>query len=256
MVGVNTIDVVSSRTQNCESCLALKILKCEGFWEFYSNSYIQCFNYYYFISSLEPRSCSDGGDIAFILDSSGSLGPRLYQKQKEFVKDVMKKLMNKCKQLNAGVVIFSTEAFVKQYFYQKFSLEKFNSVIDSLPFLRGFTRIDKGLLLAGNRIFSTVAGLRLHVSKVAILTTDGKQTKGPDTVSLYEASEPLKRKGVRVLAVGIGSYIDVHELTEVTERNEDVFLVKRFSLLFGLVDKLVGNIVSAIGKHRIIFKKV
>ena len=215
--------------------------------------YLIIIYYYYFILFLDPRSCSDGADIAFILDSSGSFSRRNYLRQKMFVKNVMTKLMNKCKQLNTGVVIFSKNANVIVTFSQKLNLEQFLVTIDGLPHLRSVTRIDKGLLLAGNHVFSTFAGSRLHVPKVAILTTDGRQTKGPDTVPLYEASEPLKQKGVRVLAVGIGSYIDVHELIEVTERNEDVFLVKAPSALFGLVDTLVANILLAIGKPCIIF---
>ena len=165
----------------------------------------------------------------------------------------MYKLGNKCTQVNAAVVLFSTRASVQLHFSKKFKLELFNSVIDRLFHERGITRIDKALLLTASSVFTALAGSRPRVPKISILITDGKNSPSPDNVPLSNASEPLRQKGVRIFAVGIGKHVDLQELLEITERKEDVFLVTSFFSLLGEVDRLVTNIWWAIGKYRISF---
>lgn len=195
--------------------------------------------------------CGEGAEIAFLVDSSGSIARKYYKMEKTFVKKIVYKLGNKCAQLNAAVVLFSISASVKLTFSKKFNLDYFNSVIDSLVHERGVTRIDKALLLTASSVFTALAGSRPRVPKIAILITDGKNTASPDTVPLSIASEPLKQKGVRIFAVGIGKAVALQELLEITGRKEDVFLVNSFSSLLGEVDRLVTNIWWAIGKYRI-----
>ena len=186
-----------------------------------------------------------------MLDSSGSIGRRNFLKQNTFVKEIMYKLGNKCTQLNAAVVLYDHVAYLELTFSKKFNLDYFNSVIDNLPLKRGFTGIDKALLLTASSVFTALAGSRPRVPKIAFLTTDSRNTPLPDTVPLRIASEPLKQKGVRIFAVGIGKGVNLQELLEITERKEDVFLVNSFSSLLGEVDSFVTNILWAIGKYQI-----
>ena len=205
----------------------------------------------FFFSGSSP--CGEGAEIAFILDSSGSLGRRGYKIQKTFVKEIMYKLGDKCTQLNAAVVLFSNRASVQLDFSKKFNLELFNSVIDRLFYTQGLTRIDKALLLTASSVFTALAGSQPRVPKISILVTDGKNSPSADNVPLSNVSEPLRQKGVRIFAVGIGEGVDLQELLEITGRKEDVFLVNSFSSLLGEVDRLVTNIWCAIGKYRISF---
>ena len=60
----------------------------------------------------------------------------------------------------------------------------------------GRTRIiGKGL----EQVHSKVSA-RSGIPKIVIVLNDGRQTKDPDAKDLKEASEPLRRAGVRVLA--------------------------------------------------------
>ena len=197
----------------------------------------------------ESSLCSEGADVAFILDSSGSLGRTNYERQKIFVKDTMKKLAEKCNLLNGAVVLYSTTARVGINFSHSFNLEFFNVQIDKLPWYMRYTRIDKGLRVAANDVFTTRTGSRPDAPKVAILTTDGSLTRRPDTVPLANASESLKQKGVRIFAIGVGRNVALDELFQITERIEDVFLFNTFSSLIREVDSLVPKILKAIGKY-------
>ena len=76
--------------------------------------------------------------------------------------------------------------------------------------------------------------------KIAILITDGEQTKTSDSKRLRRASKPLRRAGVRVLAVGVGSGTDLDELRLVTESDDDVVVAQSFANL--LVQ--IGNLTS------------
>ena len=112
-------------------------------------------------------------------------------------------------QSRAALVLYSDSAFVKAGFDQYPTLEEFHKSVDDLPYENGFTRIDLALEKANQEVFPQA---RKGVPKIAILITDGKQTKAADSKGLREASEPLRRAGVRVLAVGIGSDVDSDEL--------------------------------------------
>ena len=61
----------------------------------------------------------------------------------------------------------------------------------------GRTRIGKALELVHSKV---LVSARSGIPKIMIVLNDGRQTKDPDAKDLKEASEPLRRAGVRVLA--------------------------------------------------------
>ena len=145
-------------------------------------------------------------DVAFILDSSGSIGRTNYLKQKEFVKQVARSFGVAPGQSQAAMVLYSSTASVQARVGQYATAEEFAKAVDALPYERGRTRIDMALDLASTDIFPAA---RPGVPKIAILITDGKQTQAKDAKDLKVASDPLRKAGVRVLAVGIGSGVGV-----------------------------------------------
>ena len=132
------------------------------------------------------------------------------------------------------MVLYSTSASVQARFGQYGTLEEFEKAVDDLPYERGVTRIDKALKLTATEIFPEA---RPGVPNIALLITDGQQTQASDAKGLKEASEPLRKAIVRVLAIGIGSGVDPDELRLVTE---NVVVAKGFK---DLLLKL-GNITS------------
>ena len=89
------------------------------------------------------------------------------------------------------------------------------------------------------------SGARTGVPKIAVLKIDDKQMKAADAKGLKEASTPLRKAGVRVLAVGIGSGVDPDELRLVAGSEEDVVVAADFA---DLLLKL-GNITSQTCQH-------
>ena len=134
-------------------------------------------------------------------------------KQKNFVKEVAKSFGLAPDHSQAAMVLFSTSASVQARLGQYATTEEFAKAVDALPYERGVTRIDRVLDLAATDIFPEA---RVHVPKLALLISDGSQTPAADSKGLREASEPLRKAGIRVVAVGIGGGVSRGELQLVT----------------------------------------
>ena len=186
--------------------------------------------------------CESGPDIAFILDASRSIRP-YHREIQGFVRAATKKILMKCTKLNAAIVLFGDEAAVVKNFSQKFNLSEFLSALHgAVPVSGSRTMTHEGLRVTSEKVFPFS---RKNASKIAILISDGRQTPPYNS---SEAARKLKEQGVRLFAVGIGSSIDLHELKQLTEREEDVIFMADFYGIFLLINVLVRMVIKAVGK--------
>ena len=197
---------------------------------------------------VEPPPCDAPADVAFIIDSSGSIGRGNYLKEKAFVKAIAKSFGVAPGQSRAAMVLYSNAASVQARFGQYASLAEFESAVDQLPYERGRTRIDKALDLAASDVFPEA---RPGVARIALLITDGKQTEASDAKGLREASAPLRKAGVRVMALGVGSGVDADQLRLITETDEDVLLADDFDNLLLKLRNLTSKVCELAGKKQI-----
>ena len=197
-----------------------------------------------FLSSANfaEMPCNGAVDVAFIIDSSRSISIQNFNKEKDFVKKAALKLGLAPEQSRAALVVFSASAKVEARFGDYPTLERFQAALDNLSHqLGGWTRIDKALITAAE-VFQKA---RSDVHKVAMLLTDGKQR--PENADLVTASEPLRKAGVQVIAVGITNDANRSELISVTQNEEDVIMAKDFE---DLQDKLSSITSKACGKYQ------
>lgn len=73
--------------------------------------------------------------------------------------------------------------------------------------------------------------------------TDGKQTLDDETSDLttdilFEAVQPLKEKGIRVISLGIGPNTQLFDLLTLASTDNDVYLAQDFTELKNLVAEL------------------
>ena len=170
-------------------------------------------------------------DIAFLLDSSGSISLTNYQKMKDFIKAVAGSFSIGPGETFAGVILYGSDATTVIRFADHFSNVNFNNAVDNLPYLQGETRIDKALQLAYSELLTNRGGVRPGVAKAVVLLTDGRQSPAPDRTDLKEAAAPLLSTGVRIFAVGIGNDVDKRELQLIVEKPEDVIVAESFDEL-------------------------
>ncbi len=186
--------------------------------------------------------CRARADVGFIVDSSGSLR-REYGKEKLFVKSLAYRFGLSAEGCHAGVVRFSHKAEVRMRFAEKNTVTEFNNDIDNMPLWGYTTRIDEALRVAYNDLFQLRYGMRMGVSKVVFVLTDGKQTNAVGAVSPAKAILPFHKSNIKVVVIGIGSRINKNELKSMVKSEKDVYFAKNFDELIS--SKFVDDITAA-----------
>ena len=182
------------------------------------------------------------------MDSSGSISRTNYLKEKAFINAVAQSFGISKSQSRAALVLFSNSASVQIRFQDHASTSSFQAAVDLLRHERGRTRIDRALQVASKDVFPFA---RKDVHQIAFVITDGEQTQESDTEDLKVASEPLRKAGVQVLALGVGSGINPDELRLIVERDEDVLIAKNFQELLERVGSLIKSTCYLAGKRRL-----
>lgn len=118
---------------------------------------------------LSDKECRTVVDIAFIIDSSGSIGLTNWERMKRFLKALVSKLDVSPSATQIAAVSYSTNPEVVLRFSGFQGTVQVNQLLDRMRFQRGFTYTDKALLLADRILFQTSTGMRLRVPKVSKL---------------------------------------------------------------------------------------
>ena len=182
-------------------------------------------------------------DVAFLVDSSGSMDSKGYQKQKTAVK-VLANSLDLSLSGRAALILYSNSASIKARFGQYDSNEVFQNAVDQLPHEKGRTRIDLALVTARRQIF---VDNRRGAAKVAVILTDGKQTPDPNAKGVRELSRSLRRDGVRLLAIGVEPGVDPKELRSMVGRDDDLVLTSSFDDLLLQIRNLSRMLCSVAG---------
>ncbi|KAH9505738.1 Collagen alpha-4(VI) chain [Bulinus truncatus] len=186
-----------------------------------------------------PFKCRTIADVIFVVDSSGSIGPTNFKKQLSFIANIVASFNVGADDVRIGLVVFSTNAeiwFDLRKYSDLLSLQK---AILNVPYEGEATYTDKGLrLISSADMFNKNKGGRNNAPDVVIVLTDGQSTN--PTGTLTEAMK-LKSQGVKMLSVGISSYIQKSELLSLASSPEYFFEADDFdtlsSILGGFVEK-------------------
>ena len=113
--------------------------------------------------------------MAFLVDSSGSIGRRRWPLMINFLKEVTNVFNVGPDGSHIAVIAYSTSAKLEFTFNTlsgaQITAEEYGKLIDKIGFQRGFTYIDKALIMADEQVFITNAGMRPGVSQVRNCTT-------------------------------------------------------------------------------------
>ena len=167
-------------------------------------------------------------DIAFLLDSSGSITPTEFQQAKDFIELMANSFLKNKVGSRVGLIQYSIVPTINARFSDGLTSDQFRSVLDKVVREGGYTRLDRALLLAGEKLFSDEEGMRKDIPKVLVVITDGINTDAPDFTPLDTAVAPLRRAGVRVFIVSIGNKEGREELYLLTQQRQDLYHVKTY----------------------------
>ena len=157
-------------------------------------------------------------DLAFVFDSSDTIGVGALGDAKMLVKKMVKGLELGADESRVALVVFADKVEVKARFSENLSVKQFQDMVQNMKSIGSRTRIDKALVET-KQVFKEG---RDDVYKIAVVLTDGIQSEDHDTKSLLSTSEPLRRAGVRVIAVAIGTRASKGRLRLMTDSMDDV----------------------------------
>merc|ERR1711931_247945 len=150
--------------------------------------------------------CTSVADVAFLLDSSGSLRTE-YHKEKAFLKRVVATFGLSEDGFRAGVVTFSHGADISIKFDDHYDSDSFNRAVDDIPLVGSITRIDLALQKT-EELFTKDNGARVYASEFVVLITDGSQTALPGAADPCALTDQMRREGKTVIVMGIGPETD------------------------------------------------
>ena len=123
---------------------------------------------------ISSGPCLQQADLVFLVYGSGSIGATNFQKQKDFLKQVVGKLNVGTNNVHVGLMEFSN------YPSMEFPLSKYTSRgdvmtgIDNMNYMGGGTNTADGIKSMTSQMFSQSSGARSNVPRIAIVITDGK----------------------------------------------------------------------------------
>ena len=109
-------------------------------------------------------------DIAFVVDSSGSIGRTNWERMKRFLKALVSRLDVSPSAAHIAAIAYSNSPVVVMRFNGVQDTNRINQLLDAMSYQRGFTYTDKALLLADSDIFQSSRGMRSNVPKVGFLS--------------------------------------------------------------------------------------
>merc|ERR1719348_2387396 len=187
----------------------------------------------------KPPSCSSVADVAFLLDSSGSLRTE-YHKEKAFLKRVVDTFGLSEDGFRAGVVTFSYGADISIKFDDHYDSASFNRAVDDIPLVGATTRIDLALKKAKKELFTAKNGARVAAAKFVVLITDGSQTYLPGVTNPCQITDEMRAEGTTVIVMGIGEETDPKTLAKMAGGPQHAHKAQTFDQL------LQGNYVNEV----------
>ena len=146
------------------------------------------------------------------------MGKQSFNREREFVIDMLKQFDLSQTETNAGVIVYSLDPKLVIKFNEFYTLGEFERALKARTPWKSYkevlkmkekwmndkTRIDRALAMAKSELFLTKNGNRAGVRDVLIFLTDGIQNP-PAERSLELYAKPLLDSKVNIISVGFGA---------------------------------------------------
>lgn len=175
-------------------------------------------------------------EIFFIIDSSGSITGKDFNKEISFVQSVIKLFDIGKNKTRIGLVSFSHETYMELPLNNNLTKQQILDKLDTIFQAGGGTNTAMALRMVRQQGFDSSV-VRPEAAKIAIVLTDG--LSADDDMTEREA-KLIHELGVTVFAIGIGSGVDKIEIQNIaSDPNErHAFQVDDFSSLETIKDLL------------------
>ncbi|XP_078354722.1 uncharacterized protein LOC144639299 isoform X2 [Oculina patagonica] len=195
-------------------------------------------------------------DIAILGDRSRSLKQADLATFRRVVVDMVTRVGVSSKGNHFGIVTFgpgsvSHNNFKDIQYHNKANLlelvrTKFKSIANKVG-----TRMDMALKLARDKLFVDGNGDRTDAANLLFLFTDGAPTghKLKDFTPFKGLTEGLEKKGVKIIAVGVGNKVDMDFLRRVVGTKGTAINIKDFDSLVARIGKILDKACAIDGGY-------
>lgn len=125
-------------------------------------------------------ACTKALDVGIILDGSGSVRSVNFKKAKEFVQSLIGHFTVSPNATHLGIITYSTNPTLEF----DFANAKYHDIVElkkrvmTITYPGGWTRTDKALEMAAQKLFTDAGGDRKDKPNVLVVLTDGKTNRG------------------------------------------------------------------------------
>jgi len=184
-------------------------------------------------------------DLTFVVDSSGSINyyvPTNYDKQLEFIVDVVNEFTIGPNDVQVALVLFSLEASVEWGLTEYQDKDSLIDAIRNLRYLDSWTNLNDALFLTHSEVYKPGNGVRDGAPRVTIIVTDGVDNIPEEGTPLtLENATRCKDEDIWLIAIGITDGVDEDRLKQITSPS-DYYFVDDFDGLTSIVGDLKDQI--------------
>lgn len=187
--------------------------------------------------------------MAFILDTSSSIGKENFEKIRKWVSNLVESFDVAPDKTRVAVVLYSDRPTTEFNLGRHKTLEEVKQAASNIRYLSGNTNTGDAISYTTSNIFTVQNGARpvaKGIQRVAILLTDGRSQD-----YVLEPAKTAAKASIRMFAVGIGEDLR-EELEEIAAepKNAHVFHLTDFNAIDKIRDRLRRRLCeskSAIG---------
>ncbi|XP_063076260.1 integrin alpha-M-like [Engraulis encrasicolus] len=199
---------------------------------------------------LSLEECKAGADVLFLLDGSGSVGAKQFNKMKGFVKELITALLEY--DTRFSIAQYSKDCTIHIQFDQIDRTMR-EQEVDEITYESGnYTMTASAILKVVNEGFVTEDGARDDAKKILIVITDGQSH---DKAVYADAIDQAGKKDITRFAIGVGNAFNkasaIKELETIASAPVDkhMFKVDNFEALKEISSTLETSIIAIEGSQ-------
>jgi collagen type VI alpha len=200
------------------------------------------------------RFCSNRADIAFVIDSSGSIQKEHFGRVLEFIKGMVRQMDLTNGQIRVSIAYFSDDPVLQLPFSSVSATEDVLYAVDRMTFVGGKTNMAKALELIRNQVFIAANGDRPDVPNYVVFLTDGV----PNVEVERTIPEAINAHidGIHIVLVTVGpglttgrNYLRLHAIASEPYA-ENIFNVRDFPELDRIIPGIAGSLCNEFDECR------
>jgi Mg-chelatase subunit ChlD len=159
------------------------------------------------------EGCTSQADVLFVIDGSGSVKKHNFQKVLNTLKKTIRKFQLGADKTHVGILQFSSNTKYEIKLGAISDQRDLEKAIDQIQYMRRGTRTDRALMTALRILSGTDA--RSDAVPLMVLITDGRSN---NPIATKHAASAVKQAKIQVVAVGVGSRVDMNELMMIAPK--------------------------------------